>query len=242
VLHTRRSSLNTLKTCTKCNKEKENSKFAFSNKKKGTLRSRCKECDNSLKRQRYEKYKKTIKKYQQDNTKKIAETKKIYREKNSEKIKEYDSRYYEENHDKILAYSKEYRENNKEKIQKQKRDHYKRNKERINKSCREYKYKNKAKIHNINEKRRIQKENATIPSSDINKIKNLYEKAKWLESVTGLKYSIDHVIPLNHPNVCGLHIWENLQILESSINMSKGNKLRPIPPIYPEDDDVDLAA
>ena len=52
----------------------------------------------------------------------------------------------------------------------------------------------------------------------------LYEKAKWLEGLTGLKYDVDHIIPLQNKNVCGLHVWENLQILEKGINCMKSNK------------------
>jgi len=66
---------------------------------------------------------------------------------------------------------------------------------------------------------------ATPHWTDLDKIKLLYTKAKWLEKLTGKKYHVDHIIPLQGENVCGLHIWENLQILESSINLAKGNKL-----------------
>lgn len=73
-------------------------------------------------------------------------------------------------------------------------------------------------------KRRSIKLKATPEWADLEKIKLVYEKAKWLESITGLKYHVDHVIPLQGDNICGLHIWENLQILEKSINLSKRNK------------------
>lgn len=35
---------------------------------------------------------------------------------------------------------------------------------------------------------------------------------------------VDHIIPLNHPLVCGLHTIDNLQYLDKYENMSKGNK------------------
>jgi len=73
-------------------------------------------------------------------------------------------------------------------------------------------------------KRRAKKYNATPSWSQEDKIKVLYEKAKWLESLTGFKYHVDHIIPLQGENVCGLHVWENLQILESRLNISKSNK------------------
>ena len=73
--------------------------------------------------------------------------------------------------------------------------------------------------------RRSLKKNATPEWFEKDKIKLLYKKAKWLERLTGLKYHVDHIIPLNHPEVCGLHVWANLQILEKSENLKKSNIL-----------------
>ncbi len=61
--------------------------------------------------------------------------------------------------------------------------------------------------------------------ADSKKIKNVYKGSKSLEKITGLKYHVDHIVPLNHPNVCGLHVWANLQVLEASLNEEKGNEL-----------------
>lgn len=37
-------------------------------------------------------------------------------------------------------------------------------------------------------------------------------------------YSVDHIIPLNHPDVCGLHVPCNFQYLTVEDNANKGNK------------------
>jgi len=40
-------------------------------------------------------------------------------------------------------------------------------------------------------------------------------------------FEVDHIAPLNGKNVSGLHVLANLQVLEKSINRSKGNKFMP---------------
>lgn len=38
------------------------------------------------------------------------------------------------------------------------------------------------------------------------------------------KMEVDHVVPLSSPHVCGLHVWHNLQLLEKTENIRKGNR------------------
>jgi hypothetical protein len=75
-----------------------------------------------------------------------------------------------------------------------------------------------------NARHRATKLQATPKWSENEKIKVLYKKAKWLETLTGFRYQVDHIVPLNNTNVCGLHVWANLQILEEGVNFSKGNR------------------
>lgn len=41
-------------------------------------------------------------------------------------------------------------------------------------------------------------------------------------------YHVDHIIPVNGYNVCGLHVLENLQLLPKKKNLRKSSKLSPI--------------
>ncbi|QFP93690.1 hypothetical protein [Ralstonia phage P-PSG-11-1] len=53
-------------------------------------------------------------------------------------------------------------------------------------------------------------------------IKGIYREA----AERGLQ--VDHIIPLKHPLVCGLHVECNLQLLSSEANNKKRNKFDPM--------------
>lgn len=42
------------------------------------------------------------------------------------------------------------------------------------------------------------------------------------------KFHVDHIIPLQHELVCGLHVENNLQIISAERNMRKNNSFVPI--------------
>ena len=54
-------------------------------------------------------------------------------------------------------------------------------------------------------------------------IKNVYALSKELTVTTGIRHEVDHVIPIKHPLVCGLHVENNLQVISENENRVKSN-------------------
>lgn len=67
--------------------------------------------------------------------------------------------------------------------------------------------------------------NAMPSWSDLAAIRLIYAEARRVSRETGESHHVDHIIPLQGRNVCGLHVPLNLQILPASSNQSKGNRL-----------------
>ena len=55
-------------------------------------------------------------------------------------------------------------------------------------------------------------------------IEEAYALAQLRTQTTGFKWHVDHVVPLQSPLVCGLHVESNLQVIPSFKNQSKGNR------------------
>jgi len=140
-------------------------------------------------------------------------------------------RYYEKNKERILELQKEDRRNNPDKYKQRellrsesKKEYRNKNKEALKKKKSSYRKKNQSNYNAREAKRRAGKLQATPNWYEKDKIEFVYKKSKELSKLLGEQMEVDHIIPLQGKDVCGLHVWENLQILEKSLNVSKGNR------------------
>jgi len=96
------------------------------------------------------------------------------------------------------------------------REHFKANRSYYNNKSKRHYYENKTYYYFRSSKRRAFKLKAIPKWANLEKIKEIYLKRK-----NG--YHVDHIIPLQGKNVCGLHVENNLQYLKVKENLSKGN-------------------
>lgn len=118
---------------------------------------------------------------------------------------------YQRVREKALAKNKEHYRRNRDKKLAYGKAHYTQNKSKYA----EYTRTRQAKL--------LQRTPSWLSDIQRSELQDFYWLAKDLSAVTGESYHVDHIVPLQGKNVCGLHVPWNLQILPADINLSKGN-------------------
>jgi hypothetical protein len=133
---------------------------------------------------------------------------------NSVEGSEKHQEWIEANKDRVSIYKKSYRRTPAGKL----------SRDKSNKSIsykiskRKWTIKNRPLLNSLAAKRRAQELNATPKWSDLKAIEQFYKNCPK-------GYHVDHIMPLQGKEVCGLHILCNLQYLKAIDNIKKGNKL-----------------
>ena len=138
---------------------------------------------------------------------------------------------YQEDPSVILATNKKSYEKNKESWSVAKntynRGRYTENIEEERKRRSDWKKNNRHLVCAQSAHRRAKQNSATPPwltKEHCEQIKLIYSHARECEMLTGDKYHVDHITPLNGEDVSGLHVPWNLQVLPADINIAKSNK------------------
>lgn len=73
-------------------------------------------------------------------------------------------------------------------------------------------------------KRRTQQKNIYNTELDIFVFEEALDLCKLRKEALGFKWHVDHIVPLNHKNACGLHVAQNVQVVPANWNLKKSNK------------------
>lgn len=229
--------------CVTCKEVFEISDFAKDKTCSWGASRRCKSCHVVARKKAKDKYRSSEKgkkkekeqsrKYYKQNRDIIIEYGKEYREseKGSSVIQKYNSSQAKKDSANKYARSekgklnrKDYYDRNKKELIEKNKQYRKENPEVGRKANKKYYKKNPHMAARAKMKRRTLEGKSRPSWANSDLIKQVYEGSKRLGKLLNKKFHVDHIVPLNHPDVCGLHVWANLQVLEDKINLSKGNK------------------
>lgn len=187
------------KMCSKCKETKELNQFSKDKQKKDGLYSQCRSC-RSL-----------------DGKSEITRERDRARyPKRAEKLKSQLREKYSKNSQKYILRSEAYRNKNREKHNKCSLIWQKNNRDIANAIHAKYK-----------ETKKIQTPK-WLTKSHILEIKEFYLLAKELQWLSEGRLEVDHIIPLQGENICGLNVPWNLQIIPKSLNAIKGNRIESV--------------
>ncbi len=90
-----------------------------------------------------------------------------------------------------------------------------------------WKISNPAKVAAMDAKRRastLQRTPKWLTPSELLRIECMYSLASMLNKHGVESWHVDHIVPLQGKKVSGLHVYSNLRVVPSSVNLAKGNR------------------
>ena len=187
-----------VKRCSLCGEEKTAAHFISVPQGKYGLSSRCKPC-------RVKKYQEW---YARGGKKRVSDWGKEHRERRN-------------------AQSKSYRKKDPSKSRASQRRYMEAHPEIHRARAKRNRLSNPAAYAERGSRRRATREQASVTWADRFKVWQFYDEAMKRSKIEGIAYEVDHIVPLKHPLVCGLHNEHNLMVITAQENRAKGNRRWP---------------
>lgn len=231
------------KICACCRAVKLRSEFHKNKSRKDGLCTICKDCNCAkvkAARERDPELSRARKKAEHERNRSARiERMRAYRLENIESIRDYDRArgklrtkevirsYYTRNPEAAKLRAKEWVKKNKAKRLDIANAYAARNRDLINKKAAEYRRANPHKGAEKAMRRYALKVSSTPKWASKEKILDVYAVARKATQETGILHHVDHIVPLKHDLVSGLHCEANLQVLTSAENIAKSNRWWP---------------
>lgn len=128
-------------------------------------------------------------------------------------MRAYNREYYQANKERLISHVSTWKQANRDRVRASERAGYRRN---------------KARFHANVAARRAKQLQATPIWSDQEAVREYYRAVSALnESFGASTFNVDHIVPLKHPLVCGLHAHTNLRVVTREENYTKNNRYWP---------------
>lgn len=153
-----------------------------------------------------------------------------YRDENKEVLKIRDKKYRTNNKEKCAYRAKRYYENNKDSCLARVQRWAEKNIDKANNNKKRWSKNNPEKVKEVTLRGRIRRKECQpkwLTADHKKEIKTIHNLAKTLTIETGVPHEVDHIIPVQGENVCGLTVPWNLRVVTRKENKKKVNKLIP---------------
>lgn len=135
---------------------------------------------------------------------------------------------YVQNKDCLLAKTREWRNKNRDRDLAKKKEYYNNNRDKFKAMHKSWKQSNNDLMRYYQQNKRANRKlrkPSWFTELDEFVLQQCSKLCDLRKQSTGFDWHIDHMIPLQAKNVCGLHVWNNLQVIPGYLNTSKRNKL-----------------
>lgn len=106
------------------------------------------------------------------------------------------------------------------------------NADKISQQKKEYYLANKEELKKAKQKRYVERRNRIVSwGTELTSLvyAEAYDLIEKRNKITGIQWSIDHIIPIKGKTVSGLDVWNNLQVIPLSENKRKHNSYEACP-------------